>query len=71
MLHEQKRKIKIDIKKQKKVGGGGLGGLGKPGLGGLGKPKSAFNTNAPKSALSGLSKLDKKPENAIEPAPSK
>ena len=71
MLHEQKRKIKIDIKKQKKGGAGGLGGIGKPGLGGLGKPKSAFNTNAPKNALSGLSKLDKKAENTLEAGPSK
>ena len=49
MLHEQKRKIKIDINKKKK--GGGLGGLG-----GL---KGNFNTN---NKLAGMSKLAKKVE---------
>ena len=66
MLHEQKRKIKIDIKKQKKLGGSGLMGLGKPGLGGLGKPKSVFNTNVPKNAITGLNNLENKAESPIE-----
>ena len=48
MLHEQKRKIKIDINKKKKGGGLGL--------------KTKFATNNTQSKLAGISKLAKKVE---------
>ena len=58
-LHEQKRRIKVDINKKKKVSGG----LGKPakGLSKLGGPSSRFNTQV-QSKLSGPNKLHKKDE---------
>ena len=48
ILHEQKRKIKIDINKKKKGGGMGL--------------KNKFATNNTQSKLAGISKLAKKVE---------
>jgi len=60
-LHEQKRKIKVDINKKKKGVGGGLGKPGLKKLSKLGAPSSKLNNNAP-SKLSGPNKVDERDE---------
>ena len=65
-LHEQKRRIKVEIKREqgkgpKPLGGGGLGKPGR-GLSKLGGPSSKFATTTVQRKPAGPSKLDERDE---------